>query len=355
MFRHKNTRIAILMVILLSGVSFWIINNTNKGTLRKELYDFAIDDTGSVTRIYMVNTGGKQLTLDKQRPGSWQVNGKFTARNDAVNNLLVCMKDLEVRQPVAKAALENVSKQLASSSTKVEIYQNEKLVKVYYVGGDTQDGLGTFMLLSDPETGENSIMPFVMFIPGFNGFLSVRYFMEEDLWRDRTVFGFLPDDIASIKVDYTHLPDSGFTLSLSEKYDITLADSRGKNIPVFDTLKAKRYITYYTNIQYEAIQNDRRKTYKDSVLARGAVHMITLKDREGKEHVITTYSKPHDDPNKVDDVTGKPVLDDPERMFALINEGKDLVLIQYYVFGKLFMGVSWFNPPRAVPAAPVKK
>jgi hypothetical protein len=324
-----------------------MITHNTSGTIRKELFDFAVPDTGAITKVYMVNTSGKQITLEKEKAGQWKVNQKYKARNDAMRNLLICIKDMQVRNPVAKSAVENVSKQLATSSTKVEIYQGEKLVKTYYVGSDTQDGLGTFMLLVDPETGENSSLPFIMFIPGFNGFLSIRYFMDEDLWRDRSIFSFYPDQIASISVEYTHLLDSSFTISLTNSNSISLADSKGRNIPDFDTLKAKQYLNYFSNIQYEALKNDMRQSLKDSVIAKGAVHVITLKDREGKTHVVKTFSKPVDG-NYSNPVTGKPMTEDLERMYALINDDKDMAVVQYYVFGKLLPSPSYFKKRSAV-------
>ncbi len=343
---NKN-KIAILLFILVASLALWLYFHRSESTIRKELFDFAVVDTASITKIYMVSTDGKQITLNKLKPGNWKVNGKFSARNDAIKNLLTCVKDLQVRQPVAKSAIENVSKQLATSSTKIEIYQGKKLVKMYYVGGDTQDGLGTFMLLTDTKTGENSSLPFIMVIPGFNGFLSVRYFMDEDLWRDRRVFAFYPDEISSIAVKYTRFPDSSFTVSLSNKNEISLADSKGKNIAGFDTLKMKRYITYYTNIQYEALNNNLRPSFKDSVLTKGPLHTIILKDRKGQLHTIKTFAKPGD-PNKINNVTGKADEEDLERMFALINDEKDIALIQYYVFGKLFQGINYFRIPSSL-------
>jgi hypothetical protein len=58
-------------------------------------------------------------------------------------------------------------------------------------------------------------------------------------------------------------------------------------------------------------------------------------------HIVKTYAKPAD-PDKLDPVTGKPDPEDLERMFALINDDKDMALIQYYVFGKLFVSPAWF-------------
>ncbi|MBI4930462.1 MAG: hypothetical protein HY841_06850 [Bacteroidetes bacterium] len=341
----RRIRVAAVMVIILSSLSFWMISHNGKGTIRKELFDFAVADTASISKIYMANTGGKQITIEKEKPGEWKVNGKFKARTEAVKNLLTCIKDLQVRNPVAKSAIENISKQMATSSTKIEIYNGENLIKTYYVGSDTQDGLGTFMLLVDAETGENSTLPFVMFIPGFNGFLSVRYFMDEDLWRDRSIFSFYPDQISSISVEYTRYRDSSFTIYFSDKNEISIADSKGANLPSFDTLKAKRYITYYSNIQYDALKNQLRDSFKDSVIAKGPVHIIKLKDRKGKIHVVKTFSKQPDNPGQIDEVTGKPIVEDLERMFVLINDDKDFALIQYYVFGKLFIGISYFKTP----------
>jgi hypothetical protein len=332
------------LFVVLATVSLWIYLHHSNSTIRKELYDFAVEDTSSINKIYMQNMSGKEIVLEKVKPGHWKVNKKYKARNDAINNLLECIKDLQVRQPVAKSAIENVSKQLATTSTMVEIFQKNKLVKKYYVGGDTQDGLGTYMLLTDIETGKNSSMPFVMFIPGFNGFLSIRYFIDEDLWRDRSIFSYYPNEISYIKVDYAHMPDSSFTISLSDRNDISIFDSKGNNLGEFDTIKAKRYITYYTNIQYERIVNNLRPTYRDSVLAKGVVHTITLKERNGAVHTVKTYSRPAD-PEQINPATNKPYEEDPDRMFALINNDKDMVMIQYYVFGKLFVNASWFRKP----------
>jgi hypothetical protein len=282
------------------------------------------------------------------------VNEKFNARRDAIRNLLVAIKDMRVREPVAKSAIENISKDLASSATKVEIYQKGKLIKMYYVGGDTQDGLGTFMLLNDLETGNNSSMPFVMSIPGFNGFLSVRYFLDEETWRDKTVYGFYPDQISSISMKFVHSPDSSFTISLPEINKISLDDSKGNNIANFDTLKVKRYITYFSSLSYETLRNNLRKSLRDSILTK-PVHIIELKDKDGKIHSLKTFIKPCDDPNRTDEVTGKHITEDVERMYALFNDDKDMVTIQYFGFGKIFHGVSYFKKNFPSPLNPSRK
>jgi hypothetical protein len=339
----SKNKIAVLLFIVITSLSLWLYLRNHSGTIRKELFDFAVEDTASITKIFMVNSEGKQITLEKNKLGRWLVNGKFKPRKDALKNLLVTIKEMRVRNPVAKTGIETISKQLATSGTKVEIYNGEKLLKKYYVGADAQDGLGTFMLLTNTETGENSTLPFEMFIPGFNGFLSVRFFLNEELWRDTHIFSFYPDEISTISVQYKRFPDSSFTFSLNDKNEIALADSKGKNISNFDTLKAKRYITYYNNITYEGLRNDLRKSYKDSILSKGPVHTIVVTEKNGKAHTLKTFPKPPYDPKRINPQTGKPDEEDLERLYGLINDDKDFVTIQYYVIGKLFQGISYFT------------
>jgi hypothetical protein len=350
----SKNKIAILLFIVVASLALWIYLHNSQGTIRKELYDFAVDDTSSINKIFMVSMSGKQVTLERTKSKFWLVNGKFNARIDAMKNLLTTIKDMRVREPVAKSALENISKDLASSATKVEIYQKGKLVKKYYVGGDTQDGMGTFMLLTELESGNNSSMPFVIFIPGFNGFLSVRYLLDEETWRDKTIYGFYPDQITSISMKFVHSPDSSFTISLPEINKISIADSKGNNIANFDTLKVKRYITYFSNLSYETLKNNSRKSFKDSIFTK-PVHIIELKDKDGKIHIMKTFVKPVDDPNKTDQVTGKHITQDVERMYALFNDDKDMVTIQYFGFGKIFHSVSYFKKNFPSPLNPSRK
>ena len=178
--------------------------------------------------------------------------------------------------------------------------------------------------------------------------------MDEDLWRDRSVFSFYPDQISSVSVQYTHLRDSSFSISLSNTNAISIADPKGNNLADFDTLKAKQYLTYYSNIQYESLKNDMRPELKDSILAQGPVHIITLKNRNGKTFMVKTFPKPAES-NTIDPITGKTDIEDPERMFALINNDKDIVVIQYFVFGKLFPSLSYFKKKDAPKIISAKK
>jgi hypothetical protein len=348
----KRNSILLVVLVLLSGLTIWLVTRDTKNTISRELRDFAIADTGSITKIFLADKAMKQTTLTKQPDGSWLVNGKYTARPDAVKILLKTMHEISVKEPVGLKLKPTVIKQLATGGTKVEVYTGDKLVKLYYVGSETQDMTGTYMLLADEKTGENSSEPFVMEIKGFNGYLTTRYFTSEEEWRDRTVFGYFAPDIRSIKVTHQGAPEQSFVVTQSAgSKSFGLQSITGQPLP-FDTIAVKQYISYFNRIGFENFVSVIEQPRKDSIIRSQPIHTIEIMDAKGKKNLVKLYRKKHDGKDPMDSTATAPPEVDPDRMFALINDGKDFVVVQYFVFGKLLQTPAYFRRPSSdVPQA----
>jgi len=330
----KKNRFSLLIFLILAVAAAVLIITNKKSTIKEDLKDFAVQDTASITKIYMTTKEPSSVTLTKEGPGQWTVNGKFAARSDAMNDLMETIHDVSVRAPVGKAAMDNVLKALATSSTKIEIYSKDKLLKTYYVGSYTQDMSGTFMMI------ENSKTPFVTYIPGFNGYLTTRYFTEENLWRDRTIYNYYPDEIASISVEYPKLKHHSFTIN-AKTFTVTSGDENEK--PITDTTKAGLYIGQFKHINFEGFADGVPKPVKDSILSSSPICSITVTDNKGSKDMITAYLKM---PNKKDtlfDEHGDPLKYDVDRMFAVINNGKDFVVIQHFIFDAIMVSFDYFK------------
>ncbi|MGL4598726.1 MAG: DUF4340 domain-containing protein [Bacteroidia bacterium] len=341
----RRNLIYLIAVLVLGGLAFWFIRNQGAGTIRKELSDFAVTDTASVTKVYLIDKGLHAATLTREADG-WKVNGKFIARPDAINYLLQTMHDLTVQSPVGKKARENVIKRLATGGTKVEVYVGDKLVKKYYVGDETMEGTGTYMLLSDPESGENSTEPFVMEIKGFTGYLNSRYFTRESEWRDRTVFRYYAPNIRSVKFEQRKNPALGYVVTQGiDGKTFGLTDIYGK-ASAFDTIAVKQYLSYFNNIGFETIENGIKPTTKDSIIRSGHSAMLTVTDDKGKVNQVKFYMKyGNQDPAFQSDTIGKTLNGralDVDRLYATINNGQDFVVVQYFVFGKLMQTPDYF-------------
>jgi len=340
----KRNRIAIILVVLLGGLSFWFIINNKNSTIKETLRDFAVEDTASVNKIFLADKKGNSVTLVKNADNKgWTLNGKYQARMDAISTLLLTMKKVDVKQPVGKKAQDNVVKQLAADAVRCEIYQDDKLVKAYYVGSQTQDMTGTYMILIDLETMKPSAKPFITYIPGFEGYLSTRYFTDEKVWRNRTALHYVPTDIKSVKLEIPDNPDYSYELNVkgNNDYEITMLKDR-KKVENVDPIAVKQYLSYFQQLDFESLDLAMSQKEIDSTLKSKPINILTVIDNAGKANKISFYARKPKTEDRIGE-DGKPLKFDLDRMNAMLENTKDFVMVQYYVFGKVMPPAEYFK------------
>ena len=177
--RKKRNLIYIAVAVVMIVVVVVVVMSRDGSTIEQ---NYNIKDTNTITKVIIDDKDERTLTLEKQNDSTWTVNGR-AANYKIVESLLSTLKDMRVREPIAHAARNNIIKQLAASGKKVQVYQEkyfidwgfvklfkrEKLTKTYYVGSETQDNMGTYMMLK----GEKE--PCIVYIPSFKGYLSTRF------------------------------------------------------------------------------------------------------------------------------------------------------------------------------------
>ncbi len=338
----KNNRILIFLVILLTVTVVYFIFTNKRYTIKKELRDFAVEDTGSIDKLFLADKSGHSATLTREGPARWLVNGKYLARQDAINNLLFTLCKMTVRAPVAKAREENVLKEMAGiNQRKIEIYSKGQLLKTIYVGAESADRQGTFMLL------ENSSVPFELHIQGHRGFLQTRFITDERLWRDAGIFVYDDRDIRSIHVNYTESPQNSFTLNYSGNGFPAIIPAIIPAVPIKglpDTLKSRRYLSEFRRIGYEYVVTESfPQSSKDSILASKPWVEITVTDQTGKKNKVKGYHRAT--PSDTEPQPGDPPFD-TDRMYALLNDS-DFVLVQFYQFDRILKPAGYFfSSPR---------
>ena len=352
---NKN-RIYLLVAVLLALIAgvLWLTQSTS--TFQRELSDFAIDDTANVTRIFLSDKNNNTVKLVKQSPGKWMVNDRYQAQKLSVELLLKTMIELAVSEPVANAAQDNIIREMAVNAVKVEVYQtvyrirlsdrirmfpHEKMTKVYYVGGATQNNLGSFMLL------QNSSRPFITYLPGFRGFVSPRYSPIEKYWRDYSIFKKQIREIASVRVELPTAPALSYELRNNGKNFFTLVSLEDNQvIPDYDTLKVLNFLSGFRNLNFETLINDMDRTRKDSILASPPFIIITLTDTLGVRKSIRTWHK--QGPVGQTDPAGNLLPYDLDRLYALVNDGQDFTLVQFFAFDKVLRPKTFFLKEKPV-------
>ncbi|OPZ97662.1 MAG: hypothetical protein BWY70_01426 [Bacteroidetes bacterium ADurb.Bin408] len=255
-----------------------------------------------------------------------------------------------MREPVPNKHLEQVNARLSAIATKVEIYQTvyfinifnyirlfpyEKLTKVFYVGDATPDQMGTYMLM------DKSSKPFITYLPGFRGFLTTRFSPRENDWRIPRIFNAKLSEIKSVTVEFPENPVYSFTINNNNDrtFDLYALAPVKEKINDFDTLKVLDYMASFENVNFEALINNLSK--KDSIIKSRPFHIVTIELFNGQKQSIRTFHKWPVEEDEADLTVANPY--DRDRLYALINDGRDFVLIQFYVFDRILRPLPYFT------------
>lgn len=350
----RKNRLTLIIVIVLALLAGYLLMNRSSTTLNAGMRDFAVKDTASITKIFMADKADNSILLTRENDGSWTLNHGYKAHPENINTFLLTLANVTVREPVARAAHNNVLSLLAAKSVKVEVYQNthriklgkyrffpvEKCTKTYYVGEATMDNNGTYALLDGAKA------PVIIYMPGLRGYVATRYSIFENDWREHTVFNKKLPEIDHILVEYPDQPENSYKVINREDTRlelVRLADN--KVLTAYDTLKLMAFVNSFRNIKYEALFNDMEAERRDSITSPTPMHKITLYAKDGTTQNVKTYPRMLPIP-EIDPFDGETITFDRDRMYALINDDKDFVIIQYFVFDKILRPLSYFTTNR---------
>lgn len=336
MTKSTKNAVSIVAMCILSFTAVYLVTQYQKSTLKEELSDFAVEDTASIDKIMLSDKDGYKLLLERKANYNWMVNKEFEARPDAIFTLLETIKKIRVKAPVGRASFNNVVKKLAVKSTKVEIYQKGKVIKTYYVGGATEDLLGNYMMI------ENSSAPFIMHIPGFDGYLYPRYYAIPELWRSTNLIKLKLQDISSVKFTNNANPKASWEL-LQQNNIISLNNYQGNPVAAFDTLAARELLTRFNSVNCEGFVKDIEPERKDSILNSAPRSIFTITTVKGEKKELKCFTKKL--MRETYDITGKLMDVDVDRFYAMLNDNKkDLLLLQNFVFDNLMVPIDHFAP-----------
>ncbi len=310
---------------------------------------FAIEDTSRVTRIRIADTEGRAALLERmpEHPlGLWQLNGQRLARKDATDLLLKTFKRVSVRQPVRATAKEGVLKMMASAGKRVDIHLDgaDAPSKTWFVGTPTQSHTGTHMLLELPGKGRSE-EPYVTHMEGFTGFLSTRFFTDENEWRYTGVFESTAEAIASITA--TPLDDVGMEATLVWSSDGKTIEAKGPSgtLDLPQQLLRESWLRF-RKVHVETWNSHLQPAQQDSLRNSPPAWHLDVRYKDGRRTELDLHWKP---PIMDEyDETGALLDHDGSRMFA-VHRG-ECALVQTFVFNPILD--FWRNLTATKPIQP---
>jgi len=263
--------------------------------------NFSIQKIDEIDYITLENKTPKKIILSKIQ-NTWRLENNFPVNKEAINYLLETVRDMQIKRPVAVKEKENILQRMSVQRTQVIFYSKGEKIKTIYVGGDTQDQLGTYMIL------ENSSEPYVLSIPGFNGYLSSRFSCNEDTWKNKTIFDFEDDQIESVEINYRN-PEHSFKINTKEEL-------------------AAEYFLNFKNIFCEKFLKSNKDFNIEEVKKRDPLFDINITLKNKEKITLLGFEKK----SSLKGRTKNKKYDD-ERFYGLFHN--ELVLIQYKQFEKI--------------------
>lgn len=347
----KKRSLIIIAVVAVIGVAALVValRGSRKATIKQ---NYHIEDVSTITKIYMADKLDNEVTLSRGEDSVWMVDGTYEANQPVVEALLQTLHEMRMRQQVNKNAVPNVIKDLSARAIKVEVYQRvpfinwfggrlqlfprEKRTVTYYVGRETQDMMGSYFFR------EGDKVPCIIHIPGFRGFITPRFVTEPLKWRSHTIVDLDVNQIERIELDIPAMPEENFAVVRNgEGFDFELAATH-QRVPQFDTARVAQLLSAFSWLCFDEFASIVPNNNADSCIALGERTILRVTDTAGTTHEVRSYIK-YTNPDDLAAVPDPEMYEvfDVDRLYAIVD-GKDTVLIQYFVFDNILQPAAYF-------------
>lgn len=335
MSNNKKSTTLIIAIIVVGLLGFFATNLVRvRGKSDTELLDFELKDTTSIDKIIITDTYSNRMELIK-KGSSWSNAQGGCITQNPVHLMLETFKKIQFKGYVPENARANIINRMMGNHTKVEIFQNGKWSKTWYVGFSTQDHYGTYMQLETPN--EKSDLPVIMKVKGLEGIIEPRFFADPRRWACTEVFSLDINQISSVDVKLTDNPKRSFSVKKNKaKYSVKVG---GKQLNHLDTVMAITYLNNYKKIHFENVNYILSKKQVDSLKRSKPFCNLHIKQVTGRITNLKMFRIPVE--KKTEDIFGDTVSYDQDRFWCLLPNGL-LVKCQYFVFNPLLMGHLYF-------------
>jgi hypothetical protein len=328
----RKTLVYLAILAVLGFSIYYFLFNKNESPFNAADTSFTIKDTASIGKIFLADNSGDAVTLERTDSG-WMVNRQYRVLKSTLELLLNTLARQQALYPVPQSAYNNTIKDLSTEAIKTEIYNRDgKNMAIFYVGGTALNNAGTNMLMEGAKT------PYVVHIPGFVGYLTPRFSPQLKDWRDRTIFDVPANEIKHVSVQYVDNPTNSFEISKDERDSVVFTADKGiTSSHNLNRRRADLYLTAFSNVHCEGYLNGLPDM--DTTLKTAAKHStIEVMGKHGQHQHVDIYWMAINKRSKNLSTHNQDIPDDydADRLYAVINNYKDTVMIQQFVFRKIF-------------------
>lgn len=338
----RKTFLYLLLLVVLGFGVYYFLFNPKEDIFSVDEAGFTIKDTAAIGKIFIAGPDGKSVTVTRTDSG-WMLNEKYRALRSAVNIVLKTVAKQRAEYPVPESMHNTVVSVLAGRKVTVELYNRRgKLMRRFFVAGETKDVDGSYMLIDGAQR------PYVVKVPGFEGYLTPNYPYDFAHWRDRTVFDLEPDQVKAVSVTYPEYPLNSFVIRQQEGKVLVEGDpSITGNKQKFNERRARVFLKFFENMNLEGYL--KTGTGMDTMLQVMPKYCeLDVTGYQGQHQHVDIYWSPLTKRSKNLTTPDPDIPDnkyDADRYYAVINDFRDTAVIQSSVFNKVFRKAYEFYEP----------
>jgi len=329
----------IIIVFALIGLTLlgWYTKKliSTDGHSDTQLIEFAVKDTNKVDKIIITDAFSNKFEIVRKGKIWTDAKGGCITQS-SVSLILDAFAKITLKGYLPEKSQQKFVDLMATSHTKVEIFENGKWSKTWYIGPSAQDHMGQIMLLETVSDGK-SAYPVMMSVSGMYGIVEPRFFADPRKWICTNIFSLEMDEIKEIDVKFPSENHRNFNVKqFGSKFSIT---QNGNKLSKIDTSNVFRYLQVYKKIHFDNANYELNKKQIDSLKKTTPFCVLRLKERKGKFHKLRMFRIPSIESQRNE--FGELVNMDMNKFWCQLTNG-EIVKCQYFTFNQIILGHVYF-------------
>jgi hypothetical protein len=318
----------IILAILILFIAIIIINKNFYNVSHIErLFKIKAADSVKINKIILTNNN-KTIILEKQN-SEWQLNNSFKADNQCITDFFNVLSKLELHSILPEGYSENFSE---NKNTKVELYKNNKLWKLFYIS--PFDSSGNKLIFKPLNKNKTLLLE----IPNRKFNLYAFFTTNYTYWLNKLLINYYPFQIEKIKLEYSADTSSSFEIIIKNNQYIVSPIYQQKNTVNIDYKKVSLYFGFFCNIYVDKIL-ECDKTVKDSIINSIPVYKMYIKPRQDIERQYNFYQIKEKKVNE----NGKIIDINPYYCYVNIKGDTTVFYIKYIEIDPIIKTLKYFN------------
>lgn len=281
MLRKRSIFLFLVLIVLLGMTLVMTSVEEQKQSFYEDEEAFVIEDVSRIDRIIFTGKDFKNELVKNE--DSWRIQDEYEVDPDVLEVLMTALKEVRVKKPVANQLASRVSEEIEENGVLVQIFDGEKEISSFWVGGDQERKESYFLKVGSQK-------PLVVAIPGYDQYVAHIFELKETEWRNRVIFKSNLSTLKKLKVIYPQEPSSSFEIINNDSSFVI------PSLENMDTAKLMSYLELYNYVEAENYTYREKFPLFDSLLQSKPLIKIELLDENPqKNNSLTLFQTINDD------------------------------------------------------------